>query len=168
MKGVFSDLAGQRFGRLTAIEAERIELSSGRKVMGWRCACDCGAKTLVHAVHLKAGRVGSCGCLNKELTARRNRTHGRTGTREHRIWKAMIRRCYNKNVREYRFYGARGIAVCDRWRSSFENFYADVGRCPEGKSLDRINNDGNYEAGNCRWATPQQQARNRRPRGGAA
>lgn len=89
-------------------------------------------------------------------------SHGMDGTSEYHTWQAMIKRCHNPNDKAYKNYGARGISVCDRWRDSFVNFYADMGGRPEGLSLDRINNDGNYEPGNCRWANQATQHENRR------
>jgi hypothetical protein len=98
----------------------------------------------------------------------RSRTTGRAGTSTYYIWAAMIQRCTNPRCAAWKDYGGRGISVCARWRESFENFLADMGEKPEGLSIDRTNNDGNYEPGNCRWATASEQARNKRPRGTAS
>jgi hypothetical protein len=105
-----------------------------------------------------AGKYCSPDCSKGE-----NRIHGRTDTTEHIIWRSMKQRCHNPRKSDYPLYGARGISVCDRWRHSFENFYADMGPRPSmGHTLDRINGDGNYEPGNCRWATKAEQNKNRR------
>jgi hypothetical protein len=157
------DLSGQRFGRLFV--AGRVT-APGAKHVRYDCSCDCGSITTVHASHLVSGRTESCGCLNSELAAARKLAHGdaRKGriTPEYRAWQNMIARCENENDSRFERYGKRGIRVCDRWRASFSAFLEDMGRRPTvGHSLDRFpNNDGDYEPGNCRWATDQQQARN--------
>lgn len=148
-------IAGRRFERLVAIEPTEKRL--GRKVI-WSCRCDCGNIKDVPIDALNAGRVKSCGCLRKE----QNTTHGMKGTPTYKAWKSMRQRCKNKNDPHYPDYGGRGITVCERWES-FENFLADMGERPsDDLSIDRINNDGNYEPGNCRWTDRFTQARNRR------
>lgn len=166
--GTKIDLTGQRFGRLVAL---RIAVSpSGKRK--WECYCNpsfggCGNYSFVNSNALRVGATKSCGCFHRESSAARHTTHGfsRIGERmpEYRSWESMLRRCCNPRDTFFSRYGARGISVCERWRESFENFIADMGRKPTTRhSLDRINNDGNYEPSNCRWATPKEQARNRR------
>lgn len=153
------DLTGQKFARLTAIRP----VSSGAQGVRWACVCECGNKTEVVAKSIKGGLVQSCGCLNVEVISRKgkNSTHGLTKSPTYRTWLAMRQRCtYPKSI-SYRYYGAKGVTVCARWADSFDNFYADMGARPEGKTIDRIDGTKGYEPGNCRWATPLQQVHNR-------
>jgi hypothetical protein len=156
------DLTGQPFGRLTV---SILIGNAGKRVM-WSCRCSCGNVVNVSTSHLRSGHTQSCGCLKSEATSDRNRLtakHGMYGSREWRSWKAMKDRCYLASHSKYRLYGGRGIRVCIRWMVSFENFFADMGPRPEGTTIDRFpNKDGNYEPGNCRWATASQQNANRR------
>jgi hypothetical protein len=154
---------GQRFGQLVVIERAN-NVPKARNIM-WSCKCDCGNMTTVAASNL--GRTLSCGCLAID-TARalltgntNNRTHNMSHTDEHNIWCAMQNRCTNPNAPKYKNYGERGIKICDRWQD-FSNFYADMRNRPSKKhSIDRIDNDGNYEPGNCRWVTNIVQSRNK-------
>jgi hypothetical protein len=157
---------GERVGRLTVIEIAKLT-DQGRF---YRCACDCGGEIIVRGASLVRGNTRSCGCLRSEKTGERarvlNRTHGHTiggkTTPTFNSWASMRDRCGRPAAPAYPNYGGRGITVCDRWATSFENFLADMGERPEGTTLDRIDPLGNYEPGNCCWSTPTEQARNRR------
>lgn len=150
------DISGQRFGRLVV---GRHETSTGKK-SHWRCVCDCGQTTFAKAAILRRGHKRSCGCLQRDVTSKRARTHGLSGTPEHQSWMKMLGRCGNPNNKNYHQYGGRGVEV--RYLS-FSEFLSDVGARPgPGYSVDRINVNGHYEAGNCRWADKATQGENRR------
>ena len=153
------DLSGQRYGRLTVVGDTGRRDDSGRVI--WRCRCECGNERDAVGRDLTAGRTTSCGCKKSERAKTAATTHGAKGTPEYRSWQSMLTRCTNPKYHRWDRYGGRGITVCDRWQT-FENFLADMGARPAGTSLDRFPNpDGNYEPGNCRWATRQQQRSNR-------
>lgn len=157
------DLTGKRFGRLVVASYAGSKDGNAQ----WVCQCDCGTESVVAASELtRRTRVStkSCGCFQREKARSRVTTHGRTKTPEYRSWRGMISRCFRETDRAYSDYGGRGITVCERWRNSFEAFYEDMGDKPAGHriSIERLNNDGNYEPGNCVWATPAKQACNKR------
>jgi hypothetical protein len=154
------NLVGQRFGRLLVLKD-----SGERKGQGvvWECLCDCGKKTKVQAGNLKNNHTKSCGCLNREVAGNRARIHGMTGTKPYRVWTNMKERCYKLTCKEYKWYGKRGIKICERWRNSFENFWDDMkAGYIENLTLDRTDNNKNYCKDNCRWTTQTEQSNNRR------
>lgn len=152
------DITGHRFGRLVAV--------SFVPKQGWLCHCDCGHKAVIQRTNLKNGVTQSCGCLHRELARAKLLKHGHTSwqgpkSKTYMCWRGMIARCTNPKMQNWKWYGGRGITVCDRWRHSFKNFLADMGEKPPGLSIDRIDVNGNYEPSNCRWATSSEQFRNR-------
>ena len=152
----FIDLTGKRFHMLKVI-----------KYIGnskFKCQCDCGKITTPASVSLRKGLTKSCGCLSHKSLGIRNRKHGYSGTPTYQSWANMVRRCTDKNAKDYRYYGGRGIKVCIRWLK-FENFLKDMGEKPEGMTIERVHNDRDYKPSNCKWATMSEQNRNKRKKG---
>lgn len=151
------DLLGMKFNRLTVVSYYGRIKNHTR----WNVICDCGKEAIVDAYDLKNNKTVSCGCYNEEKKIRHGYARDSGTVSEYSIWEAMKGRCCNKNNAMFSRYGGRGISVCDRWKHSFVNFLEDMGSRPSAKhSIDRIDNDGNYEPSNCRWATMKEQSRN--------
>lgn len=155
------NLINKTFDRLTVI-SDSGERSLNYQIM-WKCKCVCGNFVNIRTDALISGATKSCGCLRKEKIKEANTVHGFSNLPEYGLWYSMIHRCHSSNDSSYKRYGAIGITVCDRWLNSFELFYTDMGPRPSPEhSIDRINNDGNYEPDNCRWATAEEQQNNRK------
>lgn len=148
----------ERHGRLTLLAGDVGRTADGHKLGLWRC--DCGAEARVAMSRVRNGYTQSCGCLSHDTAP--NLKHGKRNSPEYSSWQAMLGRCLNRNAKDYRRYGARGVSVAVEWQNSFEAFYAHVGPRPHGTTLDRIDTLRGYEPGNVRWATPTQQAENTR------
>lgn len=164
--GVKLDLTGQEINNIKFISFSHIKKNKYRM---WNCICHCGKSFQCYPPSVKIGNTTSCGCYAKNMTIKRNKANRKWQSNNknmHAVWHAMISRCQNQNNWRYKYYGARGISVCESWQN-FDNYYEwinkNLGERPSKKhSLDRINNDGNYEPGNLRWADPSEQAKNKR------
>lgn len=160
------NIAGKRFGRLIARDFVELRPRGSMKRAIWRCVCDCGSETDVAGTDLRSGNTRSCGCLLVDVVKEVSRTHGHASNNgrfsgAYRSWRSMVQRCRDPRSNNWHNYGARGIRVCERWEQ-FENFLADMGDRPEGGSLERIDPNGHYEPGNCKWIPRSEQAKNTR------
>lgn len=150
---------GKRFGRLIVMQVLGVSSDHRMRVF---CICDCGTEKVIKLNSLRTNETKSCGCLRREMATQGSVTHGQHGTPEYQSWRGMLDRCRNKNHTSFANYGGRGISVCPEWSNSFESFLSSMGNRPTGTTLDRIHNDGNYEPGNCQWASNEKQAMNTR------
>jgi len=159
---ILINLTGQQFGYWTVLALHPVRSSGGQA--RWLCSCRCDTERVVLGDSLRRGTPKSCGCFKREMLIERNWKHGLSHLRAYHCWKNMVARCCHPEHPEFNECGGRNIKVCEAWRESFLTFYADLGDPPPNMSLDRIDNNGNYEPTNCRWTTSLVQSRNRRRR----
>lgn len=154
-----NNLVGRKFGKLLVIK--RVENNKHNQAM-WECLCECGNRSFASSASLVSGNTKSCGCLRKEITQKRSQTHGKRESRLYTIWAGIKNRCYCKTASNYKYYGGRGITVCDEWLHDFQAFYdwAMANGYDDSLTIDRIDVNGNYEPSNCRWITQKAQMNN--------
>ena len=157
-------MIGKQFGKLTVVEKTNKPEGITNRYVHWKCRCECGKETIVTSHNLRSGNTKSCGCITKERMHKLNLKTGGYKSRLYRIWIGMKTRCSNHNIPQYKDYGGRGIGICDEWKHNFKNFrdWAISNGYKNNLSIERINNDGNYEPSNCKWGTLREQNRNRR------
>jgi hypothetical protein len=159
-------LVGRRFGKLIVVSELESIVSGSHKRRRFKCLCDCGNTKIIWYENITSGHTKSCGCLKSEASRLAHLTHGesqKNETVEYKTWTGIIARCYNQNETGFKNYGGRGIVMCEAWKNSFQSFLKDMGRRPTPThTIDRINNNGNYEPSNCKWSTKKEQGKNKR------
>jgi len=160
------DITGKKFGRLTAVCIDNSQRPKGSTRAYWKFKCDCGNVTYASGIDVRKGKIQSCGCLHDELVSKRFRKHGHSNTKLYFVWESMKQRCFNPNNKSFSDYGGRGVSICNQWKNSFYDFerWSIQNGYEVGKSIDRIDVDGNYCPSNCRWTDWKTQANNRRKR----
>lgn len=157
--GKFVDLTGRKYARLLVLGLH--SKAARAHTFYWKCRCDCGKEIVAMGANVKSGHTKSCGCFQEETRGQHTITHGGSSSKCYCVWKTMIQRCTNPNHDKYKYYGGRGITVCESWKK-FANFRNDMGDPPDGLQIDRIDNSSGYQPSNCRWVTKSVNMRNRR------